>query len=207
MFSLAQSLVYGLGAVLAAAAIAIITAWLQHRNWRHQQDVSTRKILVEEALSLTKDLSSLCNRRIYRQRQYLWKVRSGPSAALDVAREEYRKSLFDWNDNLGQIKAGIYVYFGINLMNKIEEDIHDRLKINGESIEKADRSSSNKSLSTEERQLDSISYELYEISSTMLKRIKSEDIAEIQDKKIISHGNREHISIYRLLSRLVNISH
>ena len=98
----------GIGALL----LAVAAAWLQHRYWVHQNFEKRREEQKTAASAIAYELAHLLDRRLYRQRRFLWALRSGGDAAIEEARAEYQKILFEWNDNFGRIKAALWTSFG-----------------------------------------------------------------------------------------------
>ena len=99
---------FGIALTIVAGAVG---AWLQHRYWGEQYQRQLQTNHKEEALDLTKELAGLMDRRLFRQRQFLWAVQSENNERIQEAIRDYRKAVFEWNDNFGRIKAGLWNSF------------------------------------------------------------------------------------------------
>jgi hypothetical protein len=120
-------------AVLVVVVGAASAAIFQQRNWHHQNQL---KILADQkahAFSVVEDLARSMDRRLFRQRRYLWSLQS--NSDIGPARGAYDEAVIEWNDNFGRLKAGVLLAFGEERRDGLEA-IHDVLQRVGRVLEK-----------------------------------------------------------------------
>jgi hypothetical protein len=158
-----------------------------------------------EALNLTKEIAELMDRRLFRQRQFLWAVRSRVGEAVELAKEEYRAALFEWNDSFGRIRAGLWNSFGRETALSFENMLHSRFQRIGVRIEAAFLGEIKSSLTEEERQLNILGRDTYEFVHGLLKTIDRNDFYIYRKQFEVSHENWGNLSNFFLLQRLFGL--
>lgn len=185
---------------------AIFGAWFQQRNWRHQHREQLRQERRAAALTLVEDLSNLMDRRLYRQRRFIWALRSGHKERICRAITEYNEALFDWNDNYGRIKARLWSLFDRGEFLRFEDEIHNRFQKAGAIIEEvANKMVPISALAAQERELNRLGYQCQLMMKSLLERIAKERLAGLQDQLTVSHDNWDNLSDVFLIKRLFGL--
>ncbi|MFN7111055.1 MAG: hypothetical protein ACK4M2_05410 [Brevundimonas sp.] len=190
---------------LLAALTAIIAARLAHQNWQNQNWEQKREERRTAALSTVSTISHLIDRRLQRQRRFLWALRRKNPDDRESARLEYALAVTEWMDNLGRSKAALWADFDRYTMVSFEEDVHDEFARIGRSLEAAYRTGRPKPLIDEERDLNKLGRLTYEYTSDLLKKISSEDIRGLRDRWALTYENWDNLSSSYLLSRLFDL--
>jgi hypothetical protein len=190
---------------LLAALTAIIAARLAHQNWQNQNWEQKREERRTAALSTVSTISHLIDRRLQRQRRFLWALRRKNPDDRDSARLEYALAVTEWMDNLGRSKAALWADFDRYTMVSFEEDVHDEFARIGRSLEAAYRTGIPKPLIDEERDLNKLGRLTYEYTSDLLKKISAEDIRGLRDRWALTYENWDNLSSSYLLSRLFDL--
>ncbi|MDB5481920.1 MAG: hypothetical protein JWO83_2973 [Caulobacteraceae bacterium] len=147
----------------------------------------------------------MVDKRLYRQRRFLWAIRRGSPVEIETERQEYRSALFQWMDNLGRTKAELWVSFDKWTAMSFETQIHDRLARNGRRIELALRTGHGTNLTDEERDLDRLGRSSYEFMHRLLERIQREEINGLEGRNELSYRNWDNLSSGFLLARLFGL--
>lgn len=184
---------------------AIVGAWLQHRSWMNQHWEKVREERTKAALLAVEDAAKLIDRRLYRQRRFLWAARRGPSPELTAARQDYQEVIFEWMDNLGRLKAELWLSFDRWTAVRFEGDVHDEFASVGRRIERAVRGGRPTPLGQEERQLDALGRSSYEFIHELLRRVATEDIRGLSGRDQVSFENWNNLSTGFLLRRLFGL--
>jgi hypothetical protein len=183
-----------------------IGAWLQHRSWKHQQWEKLRSDRTHAALATVERAATLVDKRLYRQRRFLWAIRRGDSGELEIERQEYRIAVFEWMDNLGRTKAELWASFDRWTAISFEKELHDRFAQNGGRLERALRSGKATRLAEEERDLDRLGRSSYEFMQDLLERIQHEEINGLMGRYELSFRNWNNLTSAFLWSRLFGLS-
>lgn len=193
-------------AILALIGI-VIGAMLQFRNWKHQNRETIRKEQREAAVDVVQQLASLLDRRLYRQRRYLYALyHRADSARLDEARKEYNFILFEWNDNLGRFKAILTVLFDMRQALNLE-GFHDRFQGTGKNLELYDRSGhADYPLHSYEEALNILGAETSNWVAHLLERINCDRLRAYSSLFHVSHSNWDNLSTSYLLKRLFGLT-
>lgn len=190
---------------LLAALTAIIAARLAHQNWQNQNWEQKREERRTAALSTVSTISHLIDRRLQRQRKFLWALRRKNPDDRESARLEYALAVTEWMDNLGRSKAALWADFDRYTMVSFEDNVHDEFARIGRSLEAAYRTGISKPLIDEERDLNKLGRLTYEYTSDLLKKISAEDIRGLRDRWALTYENWDNLSSSYLLSRLFDL--
>lgn len=199
-----NALFLAIGALLAAIT-AIVAARLAHQNWQNQNWQQRRDERRTGALATVSTVSHLIDRRLYRQRKFLWSLRRGKPSEREAAREAYASVVAEWMENLGRSKAALWSDFDRSTMIEFERDIHDSFARIGRSLEAAYRSGTSQGLSREEADLNALGRTAYEFTASLMTRINSEDISGLRGRWELSYENWHNLSSSYLLSRLFDL--
>ena len=199
-----SALFLAIGSALAALT-AIIAAKLAHQNWQNQHWEQKREERRTAALATVNTLSLLVDRRLYRQRKFLWALRRGNEKSLEAARLEYAAVVAEWMENLGRMKASLWADFDRYTMIDFEERIHDEFARIGKSLEAGFRNKRLRNLYTEESDLNRLGKTSYEFSNELLQRINAEDISGLRGRWSLDYENWDNLSSCFLLSRLFDL--
>ncbi len=101
-----------------------------------------------------------------------------PSQDLDSVLDDYRKVLFDWNDNINRLLALVQTYFGTGIRQHIEEVIFEEFTSIGRALDHGVRrvSASLGDVQTIPRvghRLTDLSHRVYRLNVRMLKLFES----------------------------------
>lgn len=193
-----------IGALLAAMT-AVVAARLAHQNWQNQNWEQRRDERRTGALATVSTVSHLIDRRLYRQRKFLWALRSAKPDEIEAAREAYAIVVAEWMENLGRSKAALWSDFDRTTMIEFERDIHDSFARIGRSLEGSYRSGVAERLGREEADLNALGRTAYEFTANLMKRINSEDISGLRGRWELSYDNWDNLSSSHLLSRLFDL--
>ena len=92
------------------------------RTTRFQAELSRATAVFEE-------VSRMLDRRLYRTRVVVWALKDNKSEAnIKVAREEYKKAIADWNENLNRIFSLIEYSFGAEQRTTLESVLAEHLR-------------------------------------------------------------------------------
>jgi hypothetical protein len=192
--------------LILAAVGAAVGAWLQHRSWIHQQWEKLRANRTQAALETVKYASELIDRRLSRQRQFLWALQQGDLSTLHDAQREYRVAVCKWMENLGRIKTELWAAFGELTVISFESDIHDSFAQNGRSLEREFRNKGSVNLYEHDRFLDRFGRLSYEHMRDLLNRIQREEINGLTGRYKLSYQNWNNLSSAFLWKRLFGLS-
>lgn len=183
----------------------MIGAWLQQRSWKQQNWECVRERKIKSALSTVEDAARLFDRRLYRERRLLWAARKGNSNEIEAARSEYQIALFEWMDNLGRIKAELWVSFDQWTATRFEDELHDRLRKVGSRIEAKLQGKLRSALIEEERALNELGRSGYTFIHELLKRIEIENLNGLAGHDDISYENWNNLTSGYLIRRLLGL--
>lgn len=195
-------LVLSLGLALLGA---VVGAWLQYRSWRQQHWEGLRERKSKVALSTVEGVSQLIDRRLYRQRRFLWSLRRGVPEEILIAQKDYQEAIFEWMDNLGRLKAELWLSFGRWAAVRFEEQIHNSFAKIGQSLEAKARSGIKGSFYTEERALNVLGRTAYEFTHMLLEKVASEELNGLIGRNTISFENWNNLTTSMLLRRLFGL--
>lgn len=184
---------------------AAVGAWLQHRSWMNQHWETLREEKTRFAQIAVENVAKLVDRRLYRQRRLLWAARKGPSRELDSALKDYQDVVFEWMDNLGRLKAELWMSFERWVAVRFEEEIHDEFASIGRAIEGVVRSGKPASLGGEERRLDELGLFSNQLIHSLLVRISNGQIRGLDDRDRVSLDNWNNLTTGFLLRRLFGL--
>lgn len=193
-------------AIALAILGAIIGAWLQHRYWVRQNQFIKREERVRAAFSVAHRTIEAVDRRITRQRRFLWAIKSGVAEEIERDRISYRAAVDEWMENLGKLKAELWTSFGREEAFFLGEDIHSRLAENGREIEKALRKNNARSFHSIEHELSKISYRSFMFTQDLLDRTHKEKIRGLDNKHLLNYSNWSNLTHSYLIARLFGVS-
>lgn len=196
-------LLFSLGLTIAGA---LVGAWLQHRSWINQNWQRTREEKTRTALATVEDAAKLIDRRLFRQRRFLWSLQKNNPQEVATARQAYQEAVTEWMDNLGRLKAELWMSFDRWTAVRFEEDIHDSFARVGRDLEKVLRQGNPALLATNERELDRLGRSGYEFVHMLLERIAAENINGLAGHNDLSYRNWENLSVGFLVRRLFGIA-
>lgn len=188
---------------LFAFLTAVVVAQMQHRSWQHQQWEKLRSDRTQAALVTVERALALIDKRVDRQRRFLWAIRRGHAKDLEVARREYLAAIVDWNDSFGQIAAELWVVFDRRTARHFESEVNDRLVRNGSHLEAAYRSGSKANLP--EQELNELAAKSRNFMRQLLSRIQREDLSGLTVRYEISYENWDNLTLAFLWRRLFGV--
>ncbi|MBM3542979.1 MAG: hypothetical protein FJX44_00500 [Alphaproteobacteria bacterium] len=193
----------GIGALLFAA----IGAWLQHRYWIQQNFEKRREEQKTAASTVAYEVAKLLDRRLYRQRRFLWALLSGDDTAIEAARAEYDEILFEWNDNFGRIKAALWTSFVRDVMLQFES-LNDRFSASGSELEAVylGRLPKDPTLRQNEGFLRILGYDNYQFVHECLTDVRIDHVGDLQLFSHVSQENWNRLTSSFLLRRLFGLA-
>jgi hypothetical protein len=129
-----------LGFLLTTVIGGLFASFLQHRNWRNQNDVRTREEERARASDVCASLAAILDKRLYRMRRLYWAtVWSSANQIspedLKARLDDYQQVLFEWNDQLKARLATVAVYFGEDVRWHLDHVVYTAFKETGERLE------------------------------------------------------------------------
>jgi hypothetical protein len=114
---------------------------LQQRSWDHQNDVRLQEAELVRAAEVSRELSQLLDRRLYRMRRLFWAIQNYQlgqvtSDVLDARVADYSDVLYEWNDRLNVNLALIGSNFGSAARHYLEGS-YERYRSVGAALEAA----------------------------------------------------------------------
>lgn len=129
-----------LGFVLTTVVGGSLAMYLQWRTWRNQHEVERRDLTREQALKTFEELSVLLDKRVYRMKLVFWACRriargDGDGLSLESRRADYRDVLWQWNDNINRVHAGVQTFFGAPARQRLRDELYDTFEAIGEELD------------------------------------------------------------------------
>ena len=184
---------------------AFIGAWLQYRSWIHQNWQKLREEKTRVARATVEDAAKLVDRRLYRQRRLLWALQRSDTLETASALAEYQNAVAEWMDNLGRLKAELWLSFDRWTAIRFEEEIHDTFARVGRELETSIRHGRPSVFVKEEKELNRLGRSAYEFIHVLLERISSEDLSGLVGRDELSYRNWENLSTGFLARRLFGL--
>jgi hypothetical protein len=167
------------GFVLTSVLGGLLGSYFQTRAWRHRYAAERRDERQRQAIRTFEEVSTLLDRRLYRMRRVWWSVKlsveQGSRARdLESALEEYRRILFDWNDNLNRLLALVQTYFGAGIRQLLEEVVFEEFASIGRALDYGVRRVSSSSEAADDvprvgQRLTDLSNRVYRLNVRMLE--------------------------------------
>jgi hypothetical protein len=119
---MSQLLLLVVGFLLTTVVGGLLGYFFQSRAYDHQHRVTAASSRREAQLAVFEELSTLMDKRLYRMRVFDTALasRDASDAEIESARDDYRKVLYDWNDNLNRNLACVEVYFDPDVRSTVE---------------------------------------------------------------------------------------
>ena len=97
----------------------------QESSWKHRQEAELRESERVEATKIFEKMSSLMDTRLYRMRRIIWGYKGvQDNTEMEARWDSYRETLFDYNENLNRNLALLQRYFGDDIRERFETQIH-----------------------------------------------------------------------------------
>jgi hypothetical protein len=175
------------GFALTTVAGTIITQRFQDRAWRNEHQASLREADRQTSIKLFEEVSHLMDKRLYRMRR----VMSGSRTTLTPSEaklrwDQYRETLFEWNDDLNRTLALVQCYFGDSVRKSLETDVHYGFRELGQALEH--HNSADPDLREIEMLADRVNGAIYELDLKMIRSIKSGHVGRFEDTAIAPHS-------------------
>jgi len=123
------------GFFLTTICGGLIATLLQHRAWRHKWATEAAEKRAETTKQVFEEISRLMDRRLFRINQLeLW-LRRQDKARVDIAMQNYRDVLFEWNDSINRHLAMLQIYFGNDIREEFDCDVGARFVEIGSLVE------------------------------------------------------------------------
>ncbi len=106
--------------IVIGAVGTAIAGYFQNRAWKYKQREEQKVKEVGTALELFKRISEKMDVRLYSMRRAAWSVGEEDQ---QEKREQYQKTLYNWNETLNRDIALIERYFGQKKSERFEQQI------------------------------------------------------------------------------------
>ncbi|MEJ0074011.1 MAG: hypothetical protein WDO17_00950 [Alphaproteobacteria bacterium] len=93
------------GFVLTSIIGAVLSAWLQQRNWKRQTQLSLFQKRYDEGVKFLDDLSDLIGKRYFALQKLIWALRDRRSYDLEKVTAEYHECVQEWNGKLRTMRG------------------------------------------------------------------------------------------------------
>ncbi|MEW5423378.1 hypothetical protein [Amorphus sp. 3PC139-8] len=184
---------------------AAVASSLQHKAWEVQNRRSIEDAQLVRAQELSDKIVHLADRRIYRARRLCWSLEGNSSISRDRALNDYRESVFEWNDSFGYIRANLLSLYNFDCVTNFEEEIHAEFQSIGSLLERALRGRCVPSPALQ-RRLDVLSSKSYKFTARLKGPIRERNLPHFEDLDAIEYENADRLSSVYLVKRLYGIS-
>ncbi|MCK9379274.1 MAG: hypothetical protein M0P97_04000 [Candidatus Moranbacteria bacterium] len=108
----------------------------QRRFADYQHEKILKESEISAATAIFEEVSRLMDKRIYRMEKLNWELKDNKDfKKIDNQMELYREVLYDWNDNRNRDIALMERYFGKNISDYYDNDVHRAIKDAGVLLE------------------------------------------------------------------------
>ncbi|NTV41354.1 MAG: hypothetical protein HGA61_03725 [Candidatus Moranbacteria bacterium] len=108
----------------------------QKRFSDYQHEKTLKDSELKAATKVFEEVSRLMDKRIYRMEKLNWELKDNKDLVkIDKQMDEYRESLYDWNDSRNRDVALMEIYFGKDVSKYFDEDVHSAIKDAGKLLE------------------------------------------------------------------------
>lgn len=169
-----------IGAFLTTLVGSYLTYFFQYTNWKHQYEADLIQAERKAATEFFNQVSSLMDKRLYRTKQVLWKVKSKRGGKeIEKQMNYYREVVFEWNDNLNGNLVLTQRYFGASVKHDLEQ-IYSMFSPLGSALETIslprqiiqDSQYLTKALDEAEKKIVEIDKQVYRLNAKMMGLIK-----------------------------------
>lgn len=125
------------GFLLTTVGGGLLGNYFQNRAWEHRKQVELAESEKQTAIEVFESISRLMDKRLYRMRQFYWRIvdENQDNEKLEVALENYRQVLFEWNDTINRNRALTDAYFGPSIKEMLEDTIYELFSEAGRNLE------------------------------------------------------------------------
>jgi len=88
------------GFVFTSVVGAVLSAWLQQRNWKRQSQIALFQKRYDEGVAFLDDVSDLIGKRYFAVQRFIWALRDRQAYDLEKVTAEYFECVKDWNIKL-----------------------------------------------------------------------------------------------------------
>ena len=125
--------------VLTFGLTTLVGGWLtsrfQERLWSQKKEDSKKISELRVATKTFEDLSSVIDKRIYRMDKLArWMEDNTDQSMIGRQMNEYRDTLYEWNDSYNKNKAKMNLYFGKDISDRFDY-MHGFFKDTGKVLE------------------------------------------------------------------------
>ena len=150
----------------------------QTRSAEIQRDAEQKRYEIQTATQVFEEISRLMDKRLYRMRRVNMGIgNKKDSEVMEERWNDYRETLFEWNENLNRNLALTQMYFGQKSRDFLETDIQSRFITYGRLLESA-RDIKGKNNTYEKRQqvADDLNNYIYNFDLMLIKNIQNGNI-------------------------------
>jgi hypothetical protein len=128
------------GSLLTIVLGGLLGFLFQNRSWDHQHKIQRAEQERERAVGVFDEVSRLMDKRLYRLKLVYWSLKDegsepGHSPLAQTRFEDYRRILYDWNDNINRNLALLERYFGTVIRNELDGAVGASFVTLGSTIE------------------------------------------------------------------------
>lgn len=190
--------------VIIGILAVFLTAAFQRKQWLRNTREEIRVRETKSAEELVRDVTRAFDKRITAQRFFLLNANEEDSNEFRV---KYREAVHDYLISFNDIRARISYYFPRSELLYFEEQLHERIVQNGNSIAALFRQgiANQAKISELNSQLSTISAHVYQFSARCSEKISTSQIKPIQRLDDWKDHQNEFIGTWFLLRRLLSI--
>lgn len=166
-----------LGFVLTSILGGFLTTCYQSRSRLDAERTTRLQGELARATAVSEEVSRALDRRLYRTRVLVWTLKdNAPDPELQVAREEYRKAMADWNENLNRLYSSTEYCFGSELRSTLESSLAERFRSIHRSIDACVRDRGACDAAKIDEDINAFNPEIYSFDAQLLEQIKRGNI-------------------------------
>lgn len=158
-----------------------ITGEFQKRQFDYEHGAQLQGSEAKAATKIFEETSKMSDKRLYRMRKLCWTMSyKRPEWSVQEQMDNYRKMLFEWNDNFNRNRALIQRYFGEDVKNEFTDVVHQGMKEAGSKLEDyyyaTDEDRKNMDIEKIDDDLDEIERRVYDLNLKMIDMIHDKKV-------------------------------
>lgn len=184
---------------------SIVAGNMQHRSWEIQKRRAVEDAQLARAQILADRLIEVCDKRLYKQRLFFWRLCGRDAEQIKQAVENYRDVLVEWNENFGFIRSNLMTLYRMELVKRFEDEINGEFQSIGRHLEMAYLNSELPSKDIE-RRLAVLSRKCFLFNDNLQTMIRDRSLPYFDDLHAIEFHNAHRLRTIDLIARLYGAS-
>ncbi|WP_298815871.1 hypothetical protein [uncultured Roseibium sp.] len=184
-------------------------AWFQRRHWLRSVAEEVRVRETKDASELIELIATTFDRRIAAQRAFLHSIG-------DVNREaeisKYREAINEYGEKINTIRSKLFFYFSYSEVYDYEEELHNRLIINGANITRLYKEvvrEESEDLNSRKEELDKdlslLSAKVFRSCRNLYGKVALLEFGTLRKIHDWQNPNNEYVSSMKLARKVLNI--